>query len=112
MYVLADAFWFCFPLPPVSLLQMWAYEARRIFRDRLVGDKAYDKFESILASVLQRDWSLDLASSEPDGGAFYVTWGHTPSATNLSQSFGRQLGRLSAVDMEEMVTKSIIAYGT
>lgn len=90
---------------------MWAYEARRIFRDQLVGDKAWDKFESILASVLQADWSVDLSSSETEGSAFYVTWGHTSSASDLSVSFGRQLGRLSAGDMEEIVAKAIISYG-
>ena len=90
---------------------MWAYEARRIFRDRLVGDKACDKFENILTSVLQTDWSVDLASSEAEG-VFYVTWGHSPSATDLSSSFGQQLGRLAAADMEEIVAKAIISYGT
>ena len=92
---------------------MWAYEARRIFSDRLVGDKARDKFEGILASVLQTDWSVDLANSpDADGrNSFYVTWGHSPSATDLCQSFGRQLGRLSPADMEETVAKAIIAYG-
>ena len=95
----------------VSLLEMWAYEARRIFRDRLVGDKACDKFENILTSVLQTDWSVDLATSEAEG-VFYVTWGHSPSTTDLSLSFGQQLGRLAAADMEEIVAKAIISYGT
>ena len=95
----------------VCLLEMWAYEARRIFRDRLVGDKACDKFENILTSVLQTDWSVDLAGSDAEG-VFYVTWGHSPSATDLSSSFGQQLGRLAAADMEEIVAKAIISYGT
>ena len=93
----------------VFLLQMWAYEARRIFSDRLVGDRAHDKFESILSSVLQTDWSIDLSNSSDD--AFYVTWGHSPSTTDLSLNFGQQLGRLSSGDMEEMIAKSIISYG-
>ena len=92
---------------------MWAYEARRIFSDRLVGDKALDKFEGILTSVLQTDWSVDLATSpEAHGsGVFYVTWGHSPSATDLSLSVGQPLGRLSEGDMEEMVAKAIVSYG-
>ena len=78
-----------------------------------MGDKASDKFESILASVLQSDWSVDLATSpEANGrGAFYVTWGHSSSNTDLSLSFGRPLGRLSEGDMEEMVAKAIVSYG-
>ena len=86
---------------------MWAHKARRLFRDRLVGDKAYERFEAILASVLQSDWSIDMASLEPDGGAFYVTWGHTPSTSDHTHLLGQQLGRLSAADMEEMVAKAI-----
>ena len=75
-----------------------------------MGDKAFNKFESILSSVLQTDWSVNL--SEADGnGVFYVTWSHSPSSTDLSLSFGRLLGQLSTGDMEEMVTKAIISYG-
>ena len=95
----------------VYLLQMWVYEARRIFSDRLVGDRARDKFENILSSVLQADWSIDLTSSSEINDTFYVTWGNS-SGTDLLQSFGRQLGRLSAADMEEVVAKAIISYGT
>ena len=90
---------------------MWIYESRRIFRDRLVGDRAQDKFESILASVLQTDWGLDMSRLESDGAAFYVTWGHVPSSSDPAHCMGRQLGRLSATDMEETVAKTIIAYG-
>ena len=83
-----------------------------MFSDRLVGDKARDKFESILSSVLQTDWSVDLAThSEGADSAFYVTWGHSPSSTDLSLAFGRPLGRLLTGDMEEMVAKAIISYG-
>ena len=75
-----------------------------------MGDKALDKFESILSSVLQTDWSVN--PSEADGNSvFYVTWNHSPSSTDLSLSFGRLLGQLSTGDMEEMVTKAIISYG-
>ena len=91
---------------------MWAYEARRIFSDRLVGDKAHDKFESILSSVLQTDWSVDLASTPEASDSFYATWGQSPSTTDLALSFGRKLCRLASVDMEEMVAKAIISYGT
>ena len=91
---------------------MWAYEARRIFRDRLVGDRAHDKFESILTSVLQTDWSIDLSSSSEADDAFYVTWGPSPSSTDLSLSSGRKLSRLATTDVEEMVAKAIISYGT
>ena len=83
-----------------------------MFRDRLVGEKALDHFDAILNSVLRSDWSTDSSSLEQEGGAFYVTWGsHHSSSENVATQFGKPLGRLSAVDMQEVVTKAIVAYG-
>ena len=93
---------------------MWAYEGRRLFRDRLVSEKSLDQFDSILNSVLRSDWSTDASSLDQDGGAFYVTWGSphsTSSVDTISAQFGRALGRLSATDLQDIVTKEIIAYG-
>ena len=92
---------------------MWAYEARRLFRDRLVGEKAVDQFDAILGSVLQSDWSASLSSLDQDGGVFYVTWGSTQSskADGLGNSFGRPLGRLSATDMQAVVAKAVTTFG-
>ena len=94
------------------LLEMWSYEARRLFRDRLVGEKALDHFDAILNSVLRSDWSTDSSSLEQEGGTFYVTWGsHHGSSDNVGTQFGKPLGRLSAADMQEVVAKAIVAYG-
>ncbi len=43
---------------PESLLAVWAYEADRIFGDRLVDDNARVKFRAVLAAVLQSRWSV------------------------------------------------------
>ena len=95
------------------LLEMWAYEARRLFRDRLVGEKDLNQFEAILGSVLRSEWSTDASSLDSDGGAFYVTLGspHTSVGDVIAASFGRPLGRLSATDLQEIVAKEIVAYG-
>ena len=92
---------------------MWAYEARRLFRDRLVGEKAVDQFDAILGSVLQSDWSTSLSSLDQDGGAFYVAWGSPQSskADGLGNLFGRPLGRLSATDMQEVVARAVTTFG-
>ena len=92
---------------------MWAYEARRLFRDRLVGEKAVDQFDAILGSVLQSDWSASLSPLDQDGGAFYVTWGSTQSskADGLGNPFGRPLGRLSATDMQAVVARAVTTFG-
>ena len=39
-----------------SILQVWAYEAQRIFQDRLVDKDARKTFTSILSGVLQDEW--------------------------------------------------------
>ena len=94
------------------LLEMWAYEARRLFRDRLVGEKAVDQFDAILNSVLQSDWSTSVSSLDQEGGAFYVTWGSPQSSKHdgASGQFGRPLGRLSAADMQEVVARAVTTF--
>ena len=42
------------------LLEIWAYEARRLFRDRLVGQDGVNKFDNILMNVLRGDWSANI----------------------------------------------------
>ena len=92
---------------------MWAYEARRLFRDQLVGDKAVDQFDAILGSVLQSDWSASLSSLDQDGGAFYVAWGspQLSKTDGFGNQFGRPLGRLSATDMQEVVARAVTTFG-
>ena len=92
---------------------MWAYEARRLFRDRLVGEKDLNQFEAILGSVLRSEWSADTSSLDCDGGVFYVTWGspHTSAGNAIAASFGQPLGRLSTTDLQEILAKEIVAYG-
>ena len=42
------------------LLEIWAYEARRLFRDRLVGQDGTNKFDNILMNVVRGDWSANI----------------------------------------------------
>jgi dynein heavy chain 2 len=39
-----------------SVLQVWAYEACRIFQDRLVNKDSRKTFQSILSAVLSDEW--------------------------------------------------------
>lgn len=94
---------------PSVLLEMWAYEACRLFRDRLVGEDAQEKFDSILTSVVRSVWSVDLSARADD--AMYVTWGSAPKQAGRGVGFGRSLERLSGPDMREMAGKGIVAYG-
>ena len=95
------------------VLEVWSYEARRLFRDRLIGEKALHQFDAILNSVLRSDWSTDVSSLDQDGGALYVTWGSHVSGGEVKgqKKVGQSLGRLSATDMGEIVAKALVAYG-
>lgn len=42
------------------VLEIVAYEARRLFRDKIVGAKELHLFDSILTSVFQGDWGSDI----------------------------------------------------
>ncbi|KAM8977653.1 cytoplasmic dynein 2 heavy chain 1 [Pelodytes ibericus] len=96
------------------ILQIVAYEARRLFRDRFVTTKELNMFDNILMSVLQGDWGSDVLDNMTD--LFYVTWGALHEAGALSapgQSLpphGRPLGRLNSVDLKDVIKKGITQY--
>lgn len=46
-----------------SLLEVWGYEAARLFRDRLVGQSAQEKFDELLEKILKGDWSSNTIKS-------------------------------------------------
>ena len=43
------------------VLEVWAYEANRLFRDRIVGQDNVLQFDNILYTVLRSDWSANVA---------------------------------------------------
>jgi len=42
------------------VLEIVAYEARRLFRDKIVGMKELHVFDNILMKVFQGDWGSDI----------------------------------------------------
>jgi hypothetical protein len=46
-----------------SLLEIWTYEACRLFKDRLVGSNAQEKFDQLLDKILKADWSSNALSA-------------------------------------------------
>ncbi len=50
-----------------SLLQVWAYEACRIFHDRLVDKDARKQFLSILSGILSDEWRANGIMNKLDG---------------------------------------------
>lgn len=46
-----------------NLLEMWTYEACRLFRDRLVGTDALERFDQLIDKTLKTDWSSSALNS-------------------------------------------------
>ena len=94
-----------------SLLKIWAYQAKRLFSDRLVGKENREKFDSMLLSVIRSDWSMGL---DDLNNTYYVSWGSIGGIShtgNVQGSFGRPLGALSKDDFKQIVSKGLVAYG-
>uniref|UniRef100_A0A7M5UV62 Cytoplasmic dynein 2 heavy chain 1 n=1 Tax=Clytia hemisphaerica TaxID=252671 RepID=A0A7M5UV62_9CNID len=93
-----------------ALLKVWAYHAKKLFGDRLVGKESREKFDSMLISTARNDWSVSL---DDFGSSYYVTWGSTGGIAktgNVMGSFGRPLGLLSKDDFKQIVSKGLTAY--
>ncbi|XP_047450013.1 cytoplasmic dynein 2 heavy chain 1 isoform X3 [Mugil cephalus] len=95
-----------------SVLEVVAYEARRLFRDRLVSPKDLHTFDNILSSIIRGDWGSDALDNMTDG--FYVTWGASEATVMApGQSLpphGKQLGRLDVADLKQVIQKGVVLY--
>ncbi|XP_034460809.1 cytoplasmic dynein 2 heavy chain 1 isoform X1 [Hippoglossus hippoglossus] len=95
-----------------SVLEVVAYEARRLFRDRLVSSKDLHTFDNILSSIIRGDWGSDALDNMTEG--FYVTWGASEGAVMApGQSLpphGKQLGRLDSADLKQVIQKGVVLY--
>lgn len=73
-----------------SVLEVVAYEARRLFRDRLVSLKDVHAFDNILSSIVRGDWSSDALDNMTGGPSCSVlTAARTPA--NSLYFFGFRL---------------------
>eukprot|EP00727_Mastigamoeba_balamuthi_P008574 m51a1_g4339 putative cytoplasmic dynein 2 heavy chain 1 isoform x1 (4695) ;mRNA; f:164362-180818 len=54
-----------------DLMEVWSYEAQRIFRDKLVGKSGVERFDQVLSAVLKSQWERD---PYPVGSSYFVTW--------------------------------------
>ncbi|KAL4829789.1 hypothetical protein H8958_009079 [Nasalis larvatus] len=97
------------------VLEIVAYEARRLFRDKIVGAKELHLFDIILTSVFQGDWGSDVLDNMSD--SFYVTWGarHNSGARAAPGQplppHGKPLGKLNSTDLKDVIKKGLIHYG-
>jgi hypothetical protein len=89
-----------------SLLQVWAYEAFRIFHDRLVDKDSRKQFHSIVSSVVKDEWRSDgvLAKLED---CFYVTWVNSIGSGGRLPPFGKTLDGVKSDFIENILVKAI-----
>ena len=45
---------------PETVMMIWAHEAIRLFRDRLVGEETCTQFDNILVTIIRNDWSVNV----------------------------------------------------
>ena len=82
-------------------MKIWAYEACRLFRDKLAKEDDEQKFDSLLKGVLQADWNS--GAFESIANSYYVTLGDSNSAGgSVMPAFGRKLGYLSPSEWEPL----------
>ncbi|XP_042221258.1 cytoplasmic dynein 2 heavy chain 1-like isoform X2 [Homarus americanus] len=91
------------------LMEVWVYEACRLFRDKLAEDEDIQKFDLIIISTVQSDWGMDLRDHLVD--TYYVT----PAAGVVTAGaplpmHGYELGHMSMEDWNEMVERSVMQY--
>nr|KAG5701774.1 hypothetical protein BaRGS_000764 [Batillaria attramentaria] len=86
------------------LLEIWAYEAKRLFRDRIVGAENQSKFDNMLMSVIRSDWSANIFENVDNSGA------PASGAGAPLPPFGKPLGKLSMEDLQEVIQKGIKLY--
>ncbi|CAL1541204.1 unnamed protein product [Lymnaea stagnalis] len=98
-----------------TVLEIWAYEARRLFRDRIVGQDNRSKFDNMLQSVVRSDWSANIFDNLDN--TFFVTWGARADSGAPAVGagaplppHGKPLGKLSEEDLKAVVEKGIRFY--
>ncbi|XP_033632471.1 cytoplasmic dynein 2 heavy chain 1-like isoform X2 [Asterias rubens] len=90
------------------VLEIFAYEASRLFRDRLVSEEARSRFDSILLGALQSEWNAGHVMQNM-AGVYYVTWGSRADAGASGGPLppvGKPLGRLSSSDLKEVIKRA------
>ncbi|CAF3644553.1 unnamed protein product [Adineta steineri] len=92
---------------PENLLEIWIYEACRLFKDRLVGNDAQEKFDQLIDKTLKTDWSSNALASLKD--SYFVSWPNHNGRQTLPPA-GRILSRLSIKDLKPNVERGIGRY--
>ncbi|CAF4638011.1 unnamed protein product [Rotaria sp. Silwood1] len=91
-----------------NLLEIWTYEAFRLFKDRLVGHDAQEKFDQIIDKTLKSDWSSNALGSLK--GKIENEDTDTYSGRRTLPPAGRVLSRLSSKELIPLVERGTARY--
>ena len=90
------------------ILQTWAYESMRLFRDKLASENDKRKFDLLVSSTLSSDWSSNVYDSFDN--IFFSTAGSGESLSSAMPPFGRSLGKLSKKDWEATIERGATVF--
>lgn len=89
--------------PETRLLECWTYEARRLFRDRLVDSASQLKYDSVVNTILRQHWKYSAKS----GLSYFTSLENPSSSGGASQGLLRQCTRDR---FEDIVAQGITMY--
>uniref|UniRef100_UPI00358EC9AE cytoplasmic dynein 2 heavy chain 1-like n=1 Tax=Myxine glutinosa TaxID=7769 RepID=UPI00358EC9AE len=90
------------------LAQAWAYEACRVFRDRLVGPVAQEAFDTALSLAIGAVWGSEAQQTLTDN--LFVTWSTRLTSCGVVPQHGKPLSQLSSTDVRIAVQKALLQF--
>lgn len=96
---------------PNYLLEVWAYEAYRLFRDRIVGDEGKKKFDTFFEESLKVNWDASVLESLE--GKYFSTFAADVEGEGPGKPVpenGMTLGTFGLDDFNQVLDKALVAY--
>ncbi|KAK7078013.1 hypothetical protein SK128_012525 [Halocaridina rubra] len=91
------------------LLEVWLYEACRLFRDKLAEDEDIQKFDGIVLGTLHSDWGTDLQNQIVNN--YYVTSAVQAIAPGAPvPQEGYKMGHMTSENWTQIVEKAVRQY--
>jgi dynein heavy chain 2 len=87
-----------------DLMDVFAYEAARVFRDRLVGSDAHARFDGVVSACLRSQWRAQL-----NGPSLFSSWAPGMDE-DAKPGQASSLGAVSAEDFKAIVAQKLVAF--
>ncbi|CAD5120552.1 DgyrCDS9119 [Dimorphilus gyrociliatus] len=93
------------------LLEVWAYEAHRLFRDRIVGEEAKKQFDDLFEECLKVNWDASILNNLE--GKYFTTFAADIEGEGPGKPVpenGMTLGTFGLDDFNQILDKALVAY--